>query len=460
MRRTLPTITWPMLLLWLLLSGCQRLESPEQSGLLLVGITADPVFYQEGDEESPPSGFEYDLVTAFAEEMGVAVRFVVAASDDELQALLLRREIHFAAAMPVLQGDAALRFTPPLREARQIVVRRADAVASDGIASLAGRTIEVQAGAPQGAVLAGLTLNPPVVIRESPARDALELMARVSGRLTNFIATDELHFDVATNFYPDLAIAAELPATNAYAWAFHSHDEALRARAAAFLDRARSEGLLARLHDRYFGHVKRLTTTDAFSFIEDLHALLPRYQRLFQQAELLHGIDWRLLAALAYQESRWNPLATSPTGVRGMMMLTAETADRLGVGNRLDARESILAGARYLADLIAALPAEVPEPDRTWLALAAYNLGLGHLNGGRAIARSMQRDPDSWFEMKQVLPQLSRPEIYRRLKSGRARGGEAVILVENVRNYYDILSRFAPPLRRAPGSMISMAGMG
>jgi len=451
---------WPLLLLWLLLAGCQRLESPEQSGLLLVGITADPVFYQEGDEESPASGFEYDLVSAFAEELGVAVRFVVVASDEELRALLLRREIHFAAAMPVLHGDAALRFTPPLREARQVVVRRADAVIGDGLASLAGRTIEILPGAPQYATLTRLTLAPAVVIEESPAHDALELMARVSGRLADLIATDELHFDVATNFYPDLAIAAELPETNAYAWAFHFRDEALRARATAFLERASSEGLLARLHDRYFGHVKRLTTADVFRFLEDVQALLPRYQRLFQQAELLHGIDWRLVAALAYQESRWNPLATSPTGVRGMMMLTAETADRLGVGNRLDASESILAGTRYLADLIAALPAEVPQPDRTWMALAAYNLGLGHLNGGRAIARSLQRDPNSWYEMKHVLPQLSRPEIYRRLKSGRARGGEAVILVENVRNYYDILSRFAPPLRRAPGSMMSMAGKG
>lgn len=460
MRRTVTIFVWPLLALWLLLAGCQRLETPEQSGLLLVGILADPIFYQEGDEENTASGFEYDLVTAFAEEIDAVPRFVIAASHEELQALLTQREIHFAAAMPVLHGDADLRFTPPLRKARQIVVRRIDTVAGDGLAALAGRTVEALAGSPQIGALKRLTLTPQPIVRETPASDALELMARVSGRLSELAATDELHFDVAINYYPDLTVAAELPETTVYTWAFHRLDEALRARAEAFLARAGEQGLLARLHDRYFGHIKRLTSKDAFRFIEDLHTVLPRYQRLFQQAELLTGIDWRLLAALAYQESRWNPLATSPTGVRGMMMLTADTADRLGVGNRLDATESILAGSRYLADLINMLPKETPEPDRIWLGLAAYNLGMGHLNGGRAIARGMQRDPDSWYEMKQVLPQLARPEVYRRLKSGRARGGEAVILVENVRNYYDILSRFAPPLKRVPSSMLSMAGMG
>jgi len=126
-------------------------------------------------------------------------------------------------------------------------------------------------------------------------------------------------------------------------------------------------------------------------------------------------------------------------------MLTEDTADRMQVNNRLDPKESIAAGARYLADLMEQLPAGIKGPDRQWLALAAYNLGMGHLNGARQFAPGLKRDPDSWYDMKKVLPLLSRPEYYGRLKSGRARGGEAVIMVENVRTYYDILSRFEPP---------------
>ncbi len=126
------------------------------------------------------------------------------------------------------------------------------------------------------------------------------------------------------------------------------------------------------------------------------------------------------------------------------MMLTEDTADRLGVENRLDPRESILAGARYLGLLRDQLPPSVSEPDRTWQALAAYNLGPGHFNAGRSLARQLKADADSWYEMKRILPLLAQPKYYERLKSGRARGGEAVILVENIRSYYDILLRHEP----------------
>jgi len=226
-------------------------------------------------------------------------------------------------------------------------------------------------------------------------------------------------------------------------WAFPAKgDAALVQKAEAFLERIRRDGTLERLVDRYFGHVHRLGAGDLERFFEKLHSVLPRYRRHFIEAQALHGIDWRLLAALAYQESQWDPLATSYTNVRGMMMLTEDTADRLRVSDRLDARQSILAGTRYLAELREQLPPEAPEPDRIWLAVAAYNLGMGHLNGARFIASLVKRDPNSWYEMKQVLPLLAKPEYYSRLKSGAARGGEAVIMTENIRTYYDILRRY------------------
>jgi membrane-bound lytic murein transglycosylase F len=252
------------------------------------------------------------------------------------------------------------------------------------------------------------------------------------------------HFDLAVNFFPDLAVAQELPGKVELAWAFRPQDDALRAAADAFIADFQRSGRLARLHDRYFGHIKRIDPIAATRFIDDMRRVLPRFRSLFERAAGLTGLDWRLLAALAYQESRWDPLATSYTNVRGMMMLTEETADRLGVGNRLDPAESILAGARYLTELSARLIDQVPEPDRLWMALAAYNLGYGHLNGARQLATGMKHDPASWYDMKKVLPLMSRPEYYERLKSGPARGGEAVILVENVRTYYDILRRHEP----------------
>jgi membrane-bound lytic murein transglycosylase F len=186
--------------------------------------------------------------------------------------------------------------------------------------------------------------------------------------------------------------------------------------------------------------------------------ILPKLREDFIAAQSISGIDWRLIAAVAYHESQWEAEATSPTGVRGIMMLTEETADRLGVKNRLDPRESILAGARYINLLKDLQPDGVREPDRTWLALAAYNIGPGSFNAARTLAKQLGADPTAWYEMKRILPLLAKPQYYQRLKSGRARGGEAVILVENIRAYYDILVRNESAYQTGAPRMQNLSG--
>jgi len=413
-----------------LLSGCSRIEPPQESGTLVVAVREAPAFFARTGDTA--QGFEHDLVTAFADSLGLKVNFVPATDPFELNDLALAGRVHMAASMPV--GTGAMEYSTPIRTVAQWVVGHSDALGPDDLAGLAGRSVEVVAGSPLADTLRGLEekMRPRVI--EVPRIDEMGLLARVAERKAQLVAVHEIHLDLAANFHPDLRPLLRLPGKLEFGWAFGSDDaETLRAKADAFIENARADGTLARLHDRYFGHIKRIKTA------------LPNWRQDFHVAQDLTGIDWRLLAALAYQESKWDPLATSPTGVRGMMMLTEDTADHLGVKNRLDPKESIRAGARYLNDLIDLIPASVTNPDRQWLALAAYNLGMGHLRGARAIAASMQRNPDVWFEMKQVLPLLARPSVYARLKSGKARGGEAVIMVENIRTYYDILVRFEPP---------------
>jgi membrane-bound lytic murein transglycosylase F len=206
-------------------------------------------------------------------------------------------------------------------------------------------------------------------------------------------------------------------------------------------------GELKELRERYFGHVTRLADVDVVGILERRGTLLPGLVEHFRAAQRETGIDWRFLAAVAYQESQWDTHAVSPTGVRGIMMLTEDTADHLGVKDRLDARESILGGARYIAQLRDALPSSVSEPDRPWFALAAYNLGRGHLEDARTLARRLGKDPDKWADLKEVLPLLSRAKHNQALRHGFARGGEARAMAENVRIYYDILSRYEQPLR-------------
>jgi len=174
-------------------------------------------------------------------------------------------------------------------------------------------------------------------------------------------------------------------------------------------------------------------------FEERIRSILPQYRRYFQDAQEHSGIEWRLLAAIAYQESQWDPLATSETGARGLMQITEDTARHLGVVDRLDPKASIHAAARYLRMLKEKMPARIAEPDRTWFALAAFNIGLGHLEDARVLAQKQKLNPDLWNDVKKVLPLLAQPEYNVDTKNGYARGGQPVALVDRVRGYYDIL---------------------
>lgn len=439
-----------------LLIGCgpsgppPAMKPPGPDQPLIVALAADPAFLQPANDSEGMDGFSRDLVKLFAKRLGVEARFVMDTTGTGLADLVAQNKVHMIATVPVLPDDPTLLYGPPLFETPQVIVQHADALPVDVAEKLAGRQIVLLPGAPQARALLGLGIEPPPDIVEYRAANELDLLASIADHRYESVASDELHFDLATNFSPDLAIAYRLPEKLAYGWAFSPAHPTLRRQASEFIASIQRDGTLRRLYDRYFGHIKRLDNQDVGAFLEAVQTRLPSLRRLFEEAQTISGIDWRLIAALAWQESQWDPLATSPTGVRGIMMLTGETADRLGVKNRLDPRESILAGARYLAMLMEELPDEILPPERLWFALAAYNLGMGHLRGGRQFAAGLKKSPNHWADMKEVLPLLARPEYYKRLKSGRARGGEAVIMVENVRNYYDILVRLEPRRRTTP----------
>jgi len=427
------------LFLLMILAACSRIEPPEQGGELVVAVRKAPAYFDS--DGGTVTGFDHDLAELFGQDVGAKVRFVIARDPAELQELVEKGKVHLAMSIAVREHVPGVRFTTPLRHSRQLLVRHEDTPPVERIGDLGGLSIEALVGSPQAELLqkvGGATPAFTLVLKRHS--NEFDLFEQVNSRHSEMVASDLDHFRIAQNFYPHLDVAYLFQESVHYAWALPEGSN-LFDKAQEFLERIQQNGTLARINDRYFGHLDRVSDGDIASFLVRIDTVLPRFRADFIAAQSATGIDWRLLAALAYQESRWDPLATSPTGVRGMMMLTGDTADRLRVTNRLDPRQSIRAGGRYLADLMDQLPAEIVKPDRLWLALAAYNLGMGHMNGARVIARGLKRDPDSWYEMKRVLPLLAREQYYNRLKSGRGRGGEAVIMVENIRTYYDVLSR-------------------
>jgi membrane-bound lytic murein transglycosylase F len=266
------------------------------------------------------------------------------------------------------------------------------------------------------------------------------LLAEVAEARLQCTVANEEQLALASNYYPSLEAAFDIAAPSRLAWAFaQDADEELLGEVQRFFTLIKQDGTLRRLLDRFYGHNERLEAIDAVAFITKARTELPHLRALFEEAGQLTGIEWELLAAIGYHESHWDPHATSFTNVRGLMMLTEETADRMGVTDRLDTRQSIMAGARYLQMLKEQLPLHIPDEERTWLALAAYNQGLGHLEDARVLTAQAGLNADSWADVKKMMPLLAQPQYFEQTKHGYARGGEAVVLVETVHLYYDML---------------------
>ncbi len=415
----------------------------ERTGVLRVLTVNGPNTFYEGADG--PMGFEYELAARFAESLGVKVQLELSDSFASLIPRLLRGDGHMAAAGFTVtdQREQILRFSEPFEEITQQVVYLRGKKRPRKVEDLVGRQIQIVAGSSAAERLSRLKVDHPELRwKETSGKDTEELLVEVWKEKLDVTVSDSQTVALVRQHYPRIRVAFALPEAEALAWAFPKNvDPSLYHAGNRFLLRMRETGELARLIDRYYGAVQRFDYLNVATYRRRIFSVLPTYRSLFKQAAEQSQLDWKLLAAQAYQESQWNPKAVSPTGVRGMMQLTSVTAERLNIADRSDPRESIFGGARYLRSLMDRLPVEIDEPDRTWLALAAYNVGFGHLLDARRLAQQAGRDPDKWVEVKNFLPLLSLPKWYKTTKHGYARGHEPVQYVTRIRSFFDILEK-------------------
>jgi membrane-bound lytic murein transglycosylase F len=406
---------------------------------------------------TPPNGldvdaaFEIELATLFAQRLQLKIK-PVAMDYDQINKALLRHKVHLAAAGTRSAATSEFRYSPSYQILNeQVVCKDKTPVRLSELAKL--RLAVVAKSAQESALRDTVRLSPELSWEERHDQSTSSLLQEVAEAELDCTVANEEQIALARNFYPQLGDAVDLDSPSHLAWAFAADvDSELFDASKKFFESIQKDGTLAHLIDRHYGHNERLEPIDASTFIERVQTVLPPFEATFKEAEALTGIEWQLIAALAYQESHWDPLATSYTNVRGMMMLTEDTATRMGVTDRLNPNESIQAGAKYLKLLKDSLPKRINDKDRTWLALAAYNQGMGHLEDSRILAVKSGLSPDNWSDVKKVMPLLSRPAYFEDTKHGQARGGEAVILVETVRLYRDILLGLEKksPLRQLP----------
>jgi len=420
----------------------RSLEEVQQSGKLVV-LTRNSPTTTYIDRDGNQAGPEYELVESFAASLNLEVEYRAKISIKEIVDGIENGKADLAAAGLTITGqrEAKFLFGPAYHTVTQQVVCRRDNVQPESVAELIGLDIVVIANSSYVERLRFLQQeHPELAWTETSNEDTEQLLRSVWQREIDCTIADSNIVDINRRYFPELIAPFNINHAESLGWMMPAERADLKTAIDAWFGPFRESGKLKALEEKYYGYIEIFDYVDTRKFINRIDKRYPSYQQYFKEAAEKYDLPYLLLSAQGYQESHWRANARSPTGVRGIMMLTLDTAKAMGVNSRLDPKQSIFGGAKYLSQLInKRFSDEVKEPDRTWLALAAYNVGRGHLHDAQSLARKQGLNPYLWSDIKQVLPLLSDKRYYHDLKYGYARGNEPVRYVQRIREYQHIL---------------------
>ena len=432
-------------MLWLLLWGCQAQQETtlqriwRTSRITVITENNAHCFYNYRGEFM---GFEYDLARAFADYLVVDLR-VITPGWEMLFEALDNRWGDFAAASITRtpEREKRVNFSLKYLTVQQHVIIHQDTNDITSIEELGGRTIHVRRNTSYQRRIEELQkkgISIDLVLHDNIPTE--ELIRRIADKEIEITVADTNVALLNRRYFPDVRMAFAIADEQSIAWAVRKEDQDLLREMNKFFRQIVEDGTLQRIYDQYYTAVEYFDAFDLKIYQERLQTRLPEYKNLILEEAERYGFDWRLIAAIMYQESHFDPLARSYTGVRGLMQLTRNTASEMKVKNRLDPAQSIRGGVQYLNKLYGLFD-DIPATDRLWFTLASYNVGYGHVRDAQEIAAAKGLDPTKWSSLEQTLPLLRYPRYYRQTRHGYARGTEPVRYVERIRTYYDILRR-------------------
>ena len=413
-----------------------RIAAIQERGELRVSTILSPLTYTTVNGKD--DGLDYELAQQFADYLGVKLKITVRQNISQLFDDLDHGDADMLAAGLVYNSERVQNYQagPTYYSVSQQLVYRVGSPRPRSLGTLTAGQLTVAPGQVVINDLQSLKEKtfPELSWNVDEKRGSVDLMqAVIDGKLSYTIA-DSVAIGLFQRVHPELAVALDVTDEQPVTWfSLKDNDNTLSAAMLDFFNNMNEDGALARLEEKYLGHGDDFDYVDTRSFLRAVDNVLPDLRPLFEKHA--SEIDWKLLAAISYQESHWDPQATSPTGVRGLMMLTKNTAQSLGLSDRTDAEQSISGGMRYLQDMMTKVPDSVPQEEKIWFALAAYNMGYAHMLDARALTAKQKGNPDSWADVKQRLPLLSQKPWYSKLTYGYARGHEAYAYVENIRKY-------------------------
>ena len=389
-----------------------------------------------------PMGFEYELAKAFADYLGVELKLVLPGWQNMFKALNKGQGDLIAANLtmtPAREGMAD--FSDKYLSIQQYIIIHKDNHKIKKVQDLNGTTVHVRKGSSYHERLLELNedgLDIKLALHENIPTE--ELLRQVAGKEIEITVAASNIALLNRRYYPDIRMAFPIAEKESLGWAVKKGDGKLLRKINKFFDAIGENGTFDNIYEKYYGNVQLFDYVDLKKFHRRIETRLPRYQKIIREEAAKYGFDWRLIAAVIYQESHFNPRAISHKGVRGLMQLTLDTAQEVGIKDRLDSTESIRGGVKYLNRMYKRFK-NVQGFDRMLFALASYNIGHGHVKDAQRIAHEKGLDKYRWSSIKQTLPLLQDRRYYKKTRYGYARGTEPVRYVNGILTYYDILRR-------------------
>ncbi len=395
--------------------------------------------------KNEPVGFEYDLAKEFSKYLNLDLKVIITPWNEMFDILNKKKGDFIAANLTITKERKELvDFSKPYMKIQQMVIVNKRNRSIKNIYDLKNKEIHIRRGTSYFNTLMKLNheydLNMSIVLHEDIPTE--EFIRMVSEGIIEITVADSNIALLNKRYYPDIKIAFPISDYQYLAWAVKKRNKSLLNKINNFFSFIKENGIYKKIYDRYYSFVQIYNYLDLKKFHIRIQTRLPRYRDLIRDISQEYGFDWRLVAAVIYQESQFNPYARSFTGVRGLMQITLTTAREMGIKNRLDPKQSIKAGVRYLSWLYNRWSKISDNEDRLKFTLASYNVGYYHVMDAQRIAKQIGLDPTKWDSLKKTLPLLAYPKYYKKTRYGYARGWEPVRFVDRVMLYYDILRHY------------------
>lgn len=404
-----------------------------------------------------PMGYQFEMIKQYADYLGVNLKLVVVNELDKAFSLLNRDEVDIIAMGLTVTRDRkeVVDFTIPQIQTKQVLVQRKpenwrkmrtwDEIEEQLIRNpldLAGGTVYVQHGtifADRLSILAN-EIGDTIHVVVDPDREVEELITAVAEGEIEYTVADEHIARVNEKYYPNIDVGTALSFPQHVAWAVKKGSDSLRVSINDWLAEYKKSVASRYVYNKYFNNPRSVNIAQS-----EFHSIgggkISQYDDIIRDLSEAYDLDWRLIASLIYQESRFHPEVKSWVGAFGLMQLMPATAEIYGVDTSSSPAEQIKAGIKFLRYLDRQLPAEIDDPEeRIRFVLASYNVGIAHIYDARRLAEKHGRDPNVWTNnVDYYILNKSNPDYYRDsvVKYGYARGEETYNFVAEILERYE-----------------------